>query len=280
MSGKICSAADAVARWVPDGCGVLAVGGMHLHNNPMALVFELVRQDRHVRRLVTSPSASLNADVLIGAGLVGEVATSYVGFEHLGLAPRFRSAAEAGTLKVVDLCEAAITHGLRAGAGGMPFAVLPQGLDLADVWRANPESYRMIVDPFAQAPVLVVSAIRPDVAVVHAAEADERGTAWFAGAHFTDRIMAMAARTLIVQAERVVSTEAISRRPAGSTVPGFLVSAVVEAPGGCLPTSSHGNYPYDEPAIRDYLRQARTAGGFEEWISQVVPGRLAGASAR
>lgn len=280
MSGKICSAADAVARWVPDGCGVLAVGGMHLHNNPMALVFELVRQDRHVRRLVTSPSASLNADVLIGAGLVGEIATSYVGFEHLGLAPRFRSAAEAGTLKVLDLCEAAITHGLRAGAGGMPFAVLPHGLELADVWRANPESYRMIVDPFGQAPVLVVSAIRPDVAVVHAAEADEHGTAWFAGAHFTDRIMAMAARTLIVQAERVVSTESISQRPAGSTVPGFLVSAVVEAPGGCLPTSSHGNHPFDEPAIKDYLRQARTAGGFEEWISRMVPERLAGASAR
>ncbi|HUY74567.1 MAG TPA: CoA-transferase [Candidatus Dormibacteraeota bacterium] len=280
MTGKVCSAADAVARFVPDGCRVLAVGGMHLHNNPMALVFELVRQDRHVARLVTSPSASLNADVLIGAGLVSEVATSYVGFEHLGLAPRFRSAAEAGTLKVLDLCEAAVTHGLLAGAGGMPFAVLPQGLELSDVWRANPESYRMIVDPFGQAPVLVVSAIRPEVAIVHAAEADEHGTAWLAGAHFTDRIMAMAAKTVIVQVERVVSTESMSRRPAGSTVPGFLVSAVVEAAGGCLPTSSHGNYPYDEPAIREYLRIARTADGFAEWISRPMPERLAGASAR
>lgn len=277
MTGKVCSAADAVARFVPDGCRVLAVGGMHLHNNPMTLVMELVRQRRHVVRLVTSPSASLNADVLIGAGLVDEVATSYVGFEHLGLAPRFRSAAEAGTLKVIDLCEAAITHGLRAGAGGMPFAVLPQGLALSDVWRANPQSYRMIVDPFGQAPVLVVSAIRPDVAVIHAAEADEHGTAWLAGAHFTDRIMAMATRTVIVQVERVVSTEAISRRPAGSTIPGFLVSAVVEATGGCLPTSSHGNYPYDEPAIKEYLRMAHTAGGFDEWIARTTAASLVAA---
>lgn len=277
MTGKILSAADAVDRFVPDGCRVLAVGGMHLHNNPMTLVFELVRQGRHVGRLVTSPSASLNADVLIGAELVSEVATSYVGFEHLGLAPRFRSAAEAGTLKVLDLCEAAITHGLRAGASGMPFAVLPLGLELSDVWRANPESYRMIVDPFGQAPVLVVSAIRPDVAIIHAAEADERGTAWLAGAHFTDRIMAMAAKTVIVQVERVVSKEAIARRPAGSTTPGFLVSAVVEAAGGCLPTSSHGNYPYDEPAIKEYLRMARTADGFEEWIARVAASGLVGA---
>lgn len=277
LTAKTCSAADAVARFVPDGCRVLAVGGMHLHNNPMAMVFELIRQRRHVGRLVTSPSASLNADVLIGAGLVGEVATSYVGFEHLGLAPRFRSAAEAGTLKVLDLCEAAITHGLRAGASGMPFAVLPQGLELSDVWRANPESYRMIVDPFGQAPVLVVSAIRPDVAVIHAAEADEHGTAWIAGAHFTDRIMAMAAKTVIVQVERVVSTDSIARRPAGSTIPGFLVSAVVEAAAGCLPTSSHGNYAYDEPAIKEYLRMARTADGFEEWLSRVAAAGLVGA---
>lgn len=278
MTDKVCSAEDAVTRFVPEGCRVLAVGGMHLHNNPMRLIFELVRQDRHVGRLVTSPSASLNADVLIGAGLVSEVATSYVGFEHLGLAPRFRSAAEAGTLRVLDLCEAAITHGFSAGAGGMPFAVLPQGLELSDVWRANPECYRMIADPFGQAPVLVVSAIRPDVAVIHAAEADERGTAWLAGAHFTDRIMAMASRTVIVQVERVVSTESISHRPAGSTIPGFLVSAVVEAAGGCLPTSSHGNYACDEPAIKDYLRMARTADGFEKWISGVAGTALVGAT--
>jgi glutaconate CoA-transferase subunit A len=276
LTSKVASAADAVARFVPDGCRVLAVGGMHLHNNPMALVFELVRQDRHIGRLVTSPSASLNADVLIGAGLVSQVATSYVGFEHLGLAPRFRSAAEAGTVKVLDLCEAAITHGLHAGASGMPFAVLPPGLELSDVWRANPESYRMIVDPFGQAPVLVASAIRPEVAVIHAAEADERGTAWFAGAHFTDRLMAMAATTVIVQVERVVSTEAISRWPSGSTIPGFLVSAVVEAAGGCLPTASHGNYAYDEPAIKEYLQMARTADGFEEWISRMTAVGLVG----
>ena len=274
MRGKIVSLAEAVERHVPDGCRLLAVGGMHLHNNPMALVFEMIRQGRHIGRLVTSPSAALNADVLLGAGLVREVATSYVGFEHLGLAPCFRRASEAGTIKVLDLCEAAITHGLHAGASGMPFAALPSGLELSDVWRSNPESYRMIVDPFSEAPVLVVQAIRPDVAVIHAAEADERGTAWLAGAPFTDRLMAMAATKVIVQVERVVSTAGIARRPQGSTLPGFLVSAVVEAPGGCLPTASHSNYGCDERAIKEYLHMARTADGFTDWLSQRVSASL------
>lgn len=277
MSGKVQPAADAVAALVPEGSTV-AIGGMHLQNNPMALALEIVRQGRHIARLITSPSAALNADVLIGAGLVSEIATSYVGFEHLGLAPCFRRATESGAIRVLDLDEASITHGLYAGASGVPFAALPRGLELADVWRENPESYRMVADPFGGEPLLVVQAIRPDVAVIHAAEADESGTAWLAGAPFTDRLMALAARHVIVQVERVVSSSAISARPIGSTIPGFLIDAVVEAPGGCRPTASHGGYLCDEDAVKEYLRMARTVDGFREWLADRVqaPAGVAG----
>jgi glutaconate CoA-transferase, subunit A len=270
VSGKVQPAAGAVAAFVPEG-STLAVGGMHLQNNPMAMVLELVRQDRHIARLITSPSAAMNADVLIGAGLVREVATSYIGFEHLGLAPCFRRAAESGAIRVVDLDEASIMHGLSAGASGMPFAPLPRGLELAEVWRANSESYRVIDDPFGSGAVLTVRAICPDVAVIHAAEADESGTAWLAGAPFTDRLMALAARHVIVQVERVVSSSTMSARSIGSTIPGFLIDAVVEAPGGCWPTASHGGYPCDEEAVKEYLRMARTEEGFTEWLTQRVP---------
>ena len=110
------------------------------------------------------------------------------------------------------------------------------------------------------------------------AEADERGTFWLAGAPFTDRLMALAATTVIVQVERIVSTEEIARKPIGSTVPGFLVSAVVMASGGCRPTASHGNYTYDEPAVKDYLRQARTTEGFTAWVAGRVTPSVAGIS--
>jgi glutaconate CoA-transferase subunit A len=269
LTGKIVSARDAVAA-MPADTKTVAVGGMHLHNNPMASVLELVRQERRIHRLITSPSAALAADVLIGAGLVDEIATSYVGFEYLGLAPCFRRAAEAGDLSVVNLCEAAITHGLYAGASGLPFAVLPSALELSDVWRSNPASYRKVADPFTGGTALVAEAIRPDVAIVHAAEADERGTAWLAGAPFTDRLMALAARLVIVQAERVVTSDSTAGRPPGSTIPGFLVAAVVEAPRGCLPTASHGSYGYDEEAIKEYLRMARTAEGFADWVGRAL----------
>jgi glutaconate CoA-transferase subunit A len=239
---------------------------MHMHNNPMVLVRELVRRRQGVRRLLTSPSASLAADLLIGAGLVQEVATAYIGFEHLGLAPAYRRAAESGAVTVLELCEAAIVHGLYAGAGGLPFTTLPAGLELSDVSSANPEHFHTITDPFTRQRVLVAAPLRPDVALIHARAADERGNVLFAGAHFTDRLMAMAAKTVIVQVERMAEAGELAAQPAESVLPGFLVTAVVLAPRGCLPTASHGAYGYDEPALRAYLNLARTEEGFAEYL--------------
>ncbi len=257
---------------MPDGVAVLAVGGMHLHNNPMALVRELVRQDRHVGRLLTSPCGSLNADLLISAGLVSEIATSYVGFEHLGLAPSFRRAVETGSMRVLECDEAYITHGLYAGAGGLPFVALPEGLETSDVPKVNTESYRRVIDPFSGREVLVGAPLRPDVALIHAWQADESGNAVIAGAHFLDRSMALAAKTVLLQVERVVPTEEISRHPVGTTIPGFLVHAVIEAPGGCHPTASHGSYSLDEDHLRSYLAMASTAAGANDYIERYVRG--------
>jgi glutaconate CoA-transferase, subunit A len=260
------SPAEAIEELVPEGTGLLAVGGMHMHNSPMQLVRELVRRRRHARCLLTSPSASFAADLLIGARLVDEVATSYIGFEHLGLAPAYRRAAEAEAVTVLELCEAAIVHGLYAGAGGLPFVALPAGLELSDVSSANPEHFRTLTDPFTGLPVLVAAALRPDVALIHAAAADEHKNVYFAGAHFTDRLMAMASKNVIVQVERVAEPREMSEHPAENVLPGFLVSAVVIAPGGCLPTASHGAYGYDEAAIRGYMKLARTEAGFAEYL--------------
>lgn len=245
---------------------------MHAHNNPMALVREVVRQGRRVRRLLTSPCGSLNADLLLTAGLVDEIATSYVGFEHLGLAPGFRRAVEGHTVRLLEYDEAAITHGLYAGAAGLPFIPLPPGVEASDVPGVNPDAYRTVRDPFGERMVLAVAPLRPDLAFVHALEADAAGNAVFGGAAFTDRLMALAARRVVVQVERVVPGERIAAHPAGTTIPGFLVQAVVEAPGGCHPTAAHGAYPADEDHLREYLALAREPAGAATYLRRYVTG--------
>jgi len=274
---KCLSLSEAVERYVPDGVGLLSVGGMHLHNNPMALVREVIRQQRTIRRLLTSPCGALNADLLVGAGLVQEIATSYVGFEHLGLAPCFRRAAESGTIRILECDEAYITHGLYAGAGGLPFIPLPAGLETSDVPKVNQESYATTTDPFTGGQVLVGAPLRPDVALIHAYQADERGNAVLGGAHFVDRLMVQAAKTVVLQVEQVVTTQEIARHPVGTTLPGFLVKAVVEVAGGCHPTASHGAYDFDEEQVKLYLSMAATDEGVMEYLEQNVTGAAEGA---
>ena len=259
---------EAIAQLVPAGA-VVAVGGMHATAAPMALVRELVRQEVRISRLVPSPSSSLQADLLIGAGLVEELVCSYVGFEDLGLAPCFRRAAESGTVDVLECDEGGLTHALYAGAAGLPFVALPPGIGQTDIPRASPLLYREVADPFTGHVGWAVRALRPDVALIACSEADEEGNVAFGRMPFTDRLLALAARRLVVQVEQVVATDRIAAHEPGTTLPAFLVSAVVVAPGGCRPTASPGWYERDEDELRAYVQAAATDEGLAELLAQI-----------
>jgi glutaconate CoA-transferase subunit A len=64
------------------------------------------------------PVLGLCADILIGAGCVRELETSAVTLGEAGLAPRFTSAAEKGSLNIVDATCPMIHTGLQARLGG------------------------------------------------------------------------------------------------------------------------------------------------------------------
>lgn len=266
---KVVGLKEAVATFVPDPCPSLAIGGMHMHNNPMALVRELARQGKRIDRLITSPSAGLNADFLIGAGLVREILTSYVGFEHLGFAPNFRRAVERGILKVVEADEAFLVLGLFAGAGALPFIPYPADTVASDITRVNGE-LRRTKDPYSSREVVVIPPIRPRVAFIHCQEADSFGNGVFLGSPFTDRQMALAAETTILQVERLVPTEKIAAYASEQVIPGFLVTAVVPVPYGCYPTASHGFYNYDEQHLLAYIKASQTEEGFHNYVGAVL----------
>lgn len=269
MTDPFYSPSEAVERFIPPG-SVVAVGGMHMTAAPMSLVREVVRGRVPIARLVTSPSASLQADLLVGAGLVSEIVSPYVGFEHLGLAPCFRRAVEQGRLRVLECDEGSVTHAVYAGAGGLPFVPCPPGLDLTDIPGVNPELYARVRNPFTGEEGWAVRAIRPDVMLLACREADGSGTVAFDRFLFTDRLMALASKRVVVQVERVVGSNEMAARMSGNTLPGFLVSAVVVAPGGCHPTASPGEYTADEEEIRAYLVAARDPEGFDEYLTRTV----------
>ena len=261
---------DAVKSFLPPTVESLAIGGMHLHNTPMSIVREIIRQNIRIKRLITSPAASINADLLIGSGLVEEVVTPYIGFEHMGLAPAFRRITQEGRLKVLEVDEQTLILALRAAGSGQPFAPLPPGQGLSEVTKISPDFYRPTIDPFTGKKVLVTQPLKPQVAIFVAQQADEYGNALFKGSPFTDREMLLAAEIVILQTEEIILNPQLTRNPLLVTVPGHLVNVVVAQRFGCHPTSSHRYYNYDEDHIKEYLKLATTKEGFEEYLSKYV----------
>ena len=73
-----------------------------LDNTPMAFLRELIRQKRQQLRLVTLTGGGLNADLLIGAGVVAEYETCSCALGPYGPAPNFQRALRVGLIKMKD----------------------------------------------------------------------------------------------------------------------------------------------------------------------------------
>jgi glutaconate CoA-transferase, subunit A len=269
---KLRSVEECVSEFVPDRSESLWVGGMHMHNVPMALVRECIRQGKRFETFYAGPSSSLAADLLIGAGRVERVIIGYIGFEHIGLAPAFRRAAADPQCNItfIEADSGSMLLGLQAGASGQPFASLPSGLQATGLPEASPDFYRGIEDPFTGERGLVVQAIRPEVALLHCQQADVYGNGVFKGSQFSDRLAAMASRTVLLQVEGEISTDQLLKNPQQTGIPAMLVSAVAQVNFGCHPTSSHRYYNFDDVHLRLYLEAASSAERFDEYLRTYV----------
>ena len=253
MADKRRSLAEAVAT-IPDGSCV-ALGGNTLHRAPAAAVHELIRQRKQQLELVKTAGA-YDIDLLCGAGAASVVSAGFVGYETVfGLAPMYRRAVEVGAVEAREHACYTIIAGLRAASQGVPFMPLNglQGSDLVGL-----RGFASVRDPYSDSDqdVIVVPAIVPDVALIHVHEADQEGNARIVGSVFEDALMARAARRVILTAERIVDRADLAAEPERTTIPGFLVDAVVEAPRGAWPTSCAGLYQYDEQFIADLLAES------------------------
>lgn len=271
---KVMDLAEAISAFVPAHAESLWVGGMHMHNVPMALVRECIRQGKRFETFYAGPSSSLAAELLIGSGLVEQVVVGYIGFEHFDLAPVFRRAVEhpEGTVKIIEADSGSLTLALQAGAWGQPFAPLPRGLTETSLPLASPNFYKSVTDPFTGIATLAVKVIRPSVALIHCQQADQFGNGIFKGSFFVDRLLAMASDNVIMQVEGLVDNAQVIKYPQQTGVPGFRVSAVAPVNFGCHPTSSHRYYNFDDVHLRLYMQAASTEEGFASYMKQYVTG--------
>jgi glutaconate CoA-transferase subunit A len=258
-----------VVGTVQDGATV-AIGGLGTSSHPMALIRELLRRGIKNLVVVAGPAAGLDVDLMIAAGAVREVVSSYVGAEHLApIGPAFRRGAEDGSLVVREIDEGMYVQMLRAAAQMVPFLTWRGGLGTS-IPDLNPH-LKLIDDPFGGPQVLAVEALPVDVALLHSDRADAYGNVQPVGTGYTDRLHSQAADATIVQVEQTVSNEEIRRTPWFTAIPD--ADHIVRVPFGAHPYASPGRYVEDVEHLQDYVRAAKSGpDAIAEYLDTYVHG--------
>ncbi|HEU0114255.1 MAG TPA: CoA-transferase [Thermomicrobiales bacterium] len=265
MTDKRTTLADAIAA-IPDGA-IVALGGNTLHRGPAAAVHEIVRQGKRGLEIVKTAGA-YDVDLLCGSGCVSAVSAGYIGFETpFGMAPSYRRAVEQGAVVAKEHACYSVIAGMRAAIQGVPFMPIA-GFAGSDLPAAR--GFARVADPYGGGEVYVVPALTPDVAILHVHKADPAGNGRIVGSVFEDAIMARAARRVILTAERIVAGDAFAADPAATTIPGFMVDAVVEAPGGAWPLSCAGRYDYDAAYLAAYIAASHDPAALAAFIQERV----------
>jgi glutaconate CoA-transferase subunit A len=266
--GKVVRLQEAVAGLVNDGDSVALEGFTHLI--PIAAAHEIIRQERRRLTLIRM-TPDLIYDQMIGMGCAKKLIFSWGGNPGVGSLHRFRDAVEKGwphPLEIEEHSHAGMANRYVAGASNLPFAVLRGyvGTDLPSVT----DTIAPIECPFTGEELMAVPALRPDVAIVHAQQADRKGNIALWGITGIQKEAALAARRAIVTVEEVV--DRFEPRPFQIVLPSVTVDAIAVVPRGAHPSYAYGYYDRDNVFYEAWDPVSRNRQRFKEWMERHVMG--------
>jgi glutaconate CoA-transferase subunit A len=254
--------------------GIMLAVPREVAGAPMEATRALIRRGVRNLHLVALPTSSLQADLMIGAGCIATLETSAVSLGEIGPAPRFTDAIKAATIKMKDATCPALHTAFQAAEKGVPFMPL-RGIIGSDILVHRPD-WRVIDNPFGDNdPIVLLPALHPDVALIHAPMADRAGNVWI-GRQRELATMAHAAARTVATVEKIVDGNLLDDPMlAAGTLPGFYLEAVAVAEKGCWPLGLPDRYAADLAHIGEYARMAATAEGFARYLDQYVYARQA-----
>jgi glutaconate CoA-transferase subunit A len=268
---EILDLTSAVAELVHDGDCVALEGFTHLI--PFAAAHEIIRQGRHDLTLARL-TPDLVFDQMIGMGCARALIFSWGGNPGVGSLHRLRDAIEhgwPGPLAIDEHSHAGLTNRYVAGASALPFAVM-RGYVGTDLMDRSP-TIATVECPFTGERLAAVQALRPDVAVVHAQQADRRGNVQLWGITGVQKEAVLASQRSLVTVEEVV--DELVPRPGSVLLPSWVVTAVAVAPGGARPSYSLGYYQRDNDFYVAWDAISRDRETFTAWLEAEVFGSAA-----
>ena len=269
---EIVPLAEAVERAVRDGDTVAMEGFTHLI--PFAAGHEVIRQRKRDLTLIRM-TPDLIYDQLIGAGCARKLIFSWGGNPGVGSLHRFRDAVEHAwpvPLELEEHSHAGMANRYVAGASGLPFAVLRgySGTGLMDLAGGNgaEPSIRPITCPFTGETLTAVSALNPDVAVIHAQRADTSGNVQLWGITGVQKEAVLAAKRSVVTVEEIV--DRLDPRPGAVVLPSWTVSYVAAVPGGAHPSYALGYSERDNDYYVAWDPIGRDRDAFQHWLDTEI----------
>ena len=256
---KLMSEKEAVEKLVQDG-DYLVYECNYLQRGPASLIREVIRQKKK-ELWVGAKFTWVAAALLVGGGCVSKLD---VGFFLFG--PTVEQAIREGRVTAYEYSNVVMTNRIMAGAMGLPFLPV-RSLGGTDNFAHS--GAKLLKDPYTGAPITIVPALNPDVALIHAHQADVFGNARIFGTGISHQEAAMASKKVIISTEEIIETDEIRRDPARTTIPYYVVDAVVHAPFGAYPGEMQGRYASDVPHVIEVV--ASTLRGLipqylEKWV--------------
>ena len=127
IEDKLMSLPQAIQRFVKNGAQ-LSLCGFTITRNPMAAIYEIIRQGIKDIHLVCHSNGQ-GLDVLIGAGCVKRVEIAYAGNgRYAPTCFRFKKAIQGGLIQFEDYSNYQMSLRFQAGAQGIPFIPTKSGL--------------------------------------------------------------------------------------------------------------------------------------------------------
>ena len=206
---------EAAVATIPDGASMM-IGGFMAVGTPECLMDELVRQGKRDLTVIANDTAMPGRGIgkLISAKLVRKVVAS-----HIGLNPETQQKMLAGEMEVELVPQGTLIERIRAAGYGLGGVLTPTG-----VGTVVEEGKRKIEVDGRQ--YLLETPLRADFALLQAFLADYLGNLTYAlTARNFHPVIAMAATTVVVDAEHVVPIGMIS--PDHVMTPAVLVDYLV-----------------------------------------------------
>jgi glutaconate CoA-transferase subunit A len=267
---KIVPLSVAINTLVRDGdCVCLANFASPVANSA---IHEIARQGKRDLTIVIA-SSYMEMDTLAEAGCVKKVIHSFHAHPFSGDRPFDRAVRKHG-IEVVDYTNYTVAAMLMAGAMNVPFFAAYPALLATDLYRREGDKkFRIIDNPFQNDErVVLVPAIKPDVAILHVQRVDSAGNAQLWGPTGTQKHGAMAAKRVIVTAEELVDREVVQRSPFNTIIPGFKVDVACIEPWGGHPIDCLGYYDLDLQFSAMVYVMARSEKDYANWMNEWVYG--------